>query len=370
MPQQSYCVFLPRYSVGPNAYDFFEEVLYPYGKKVAILGGEHALEKAKPSLLPALEKAGCTVTDCAVYGKNSTQANVDRAKARKGFQEADVIVGVGGGRAIDTAKAVAYEMHKPVFVCPTVASNCAPTSALSVIYKENGALDHYVFLPSCPVHTFLNTEVIINSPRELFWAGIGDALSKQCEVFMATEGKTLPHTPLMGQVLAGACQEPLLQFGQQALEDFDAKRVSAAFSECVLDIIVTTGVVSNLTTDRQYYYNSSGSHCFYNAYTVLPYSDKHLHGEVVSFGNLCLEAYRGDDALLERFVQFNISVGLPVTLEQLDIRSDKDLDTLCQHLPTSKMEWPNLTAPVSIERYKLAILKADEFGRKALAAAN
>lgn len=366
MAQSSYSVFLPRYSVGPDAYSFFGTVLAPYGKKAAIIGGEKALEKATPSLLPALKDAGCEVTDLFVYGKNSTQANVDRAKAREGVQKADVIIGVGGGRAIDTAKAIAYEMGKPVFVCPTVASNCAPTSALSVIYKDSGALDHYVFLPSCPVHTFLNTEVIINSPRELFWAGIGDALSKQCEVFMAAEGKKLLHTPLMGRVLAGACQEPLLNFGKQALEDFDAKRVTEAFSECVLDIIVTTGVVSNLTTDKNYYFNSSGSHCFYNAYTALPACEKHLHGEVVSFGNLCLEAYRGDDALLQRFVDFNVSVGLPVTLEQLDITNEADLDTLCSHLPSSRMEWPNLTAPVTIERYKQAILKADAFGRKAL----
>ena len=89
--------------------------------------------------------------------------------------------------------------------------------------------------------------------------------------------------------------------------------MSDAFTECVLDIIVSTGVVSNLVTHTEYYYNSSLAHCFYNASMVLPSAHAHLHGEVVSFGNLVLLAYDGQDELLERFLDFNTSIGLPVT---------------------------------------------------------
>ena len=38
-------------------------------------------------------------------------------------------------------------------------------------------------------HTFVNTKIIADSPSHLFWAGIGDALSKECEVLFAARDK-------------------------------------------------------------------------------------------------------------------------------------------------------------------------------------
>ena len=67
------------------------------------------------------------------------------------------------------------------------------------------------------------------------------------------------------------CEEPLLTYGRQALSDFREGKVTEAFTESVLDIIISTGITSNLvTTKDSYYYNSSLAHCFYNASMVLP----------------------------------------------------------------------------------------------------
>jgi len=47
--------------------------------------------------------------------------------------KARVIIGVGGGKVLDTTRAVADELTLPVVNRPTVASSDAPCSALSVI---------------------------------------------------------------------------------------------------------------------------------------------------------------------------------------------------------------------------------------------
>ena len=120
--------------------------------------------------------------------------------------------------------------------------------------------------------------------------------------------------------------------------------MSDAFTECVLDIIVSTGVVSNLVTHTEYYYNSSLAHCFYNASMVLPSAHAHLHGEVVSFGNLVLLAYDGQDELLERFLDFNTSIGLPVTLAQVGITTDEQLMKLVSAAEHIK-EWSTVPNP-------------------------
>ena len=358
--QANYTLNLPHYSSGPQAYDLISDVLRPYGKRVAVIGGETALAKASPTLIPALEAAGATITTTLIYGKDATNANIDAIRNNPDVQSADVIFGVGGGRACDTVKTAADLMGKPYMTCPTVASNCAPITAVAVIYKDDGSLDHYHFGKSCPDHCFVNTSVILDSPKELFWAGLGDALSKQIEVLYASRGKELFHTPLLGVHVAQACQKPLLDLGVQALEDMKAGELTNAFTECVLDIIVSTGVVSNLVTHTEYYYNSSLAHCFYNASMSLPTAHKHLHGEVVSFGNLVLLAYDGQDALLDKFLDFNQKLGLPITLKQLDIDA-AGLEKLLEVAPKIK-EWTCTPTPTTVEKYREAILAVDKLG--------
>ena len=95
------------------------------------------------------------------------------------------------------------------------------------------------------------------------------------------------------------CEDPLLEYGEQAIEDFRAKRDSHAFTETVLDIIVSTGITSNLTTTKDsYYYNSSLAHCSTTPRWCFRAFTKHLHGEVVSFGTLVLHAVDEDDVAL------------------------------------------------------------------------
>ena len=199
MPK-NYTVTLPHYSVGPSCYDELGQVTRFYGRTAAVVGGETALAKAGPALKAGFEKAGVKLTEWTVYGKDSTNANVEKIVNNPKVQEADLLFGVGGGRAIDTVKTAADILGKPFFSVPTVSSNCAPVSAIAVIYKDDGALDHYHFPKRCPEHCFIDTTVILDSPEELFWAGIGDALSKQAESQLASRGAELTHTPLLGAV--------------------------------------------------------------------------------------------------------------------------------------------------------------------------
>lgn len=364
---KNYTVTLPHYSVGPNCYDEVGKVTRFYGRTIAVYGGETALAKAGPALKAAMKAAGLEILEWKVYGKDSTNAAVERITTSPAAQKADMIFGVGGGRAVDTVKTASDILDKPFFSCPTVASNCAPVTAIAVIYKEDGGLDHYHFPKRCVEHCFINTAVILDSPEDLFWAGIGDALSKQPESQLASRGHELTHTPLLGVQVGLVCEEPLLTYGREALANFREKKVTRAFTESVLDIIISTGIVSNLTTTKDsYYYNSSLAHCFYNASMVLPAIHKHLHGEVVSFGTLVLHAVDGNDEALERMLEFNRSVRLPVTLAELDITTPEQVDALV-HRATSIKEWTCVPYAMTEEKFRDAIYKVDRLGREMIA---
>ena len=76
--------------------------------------------------------------------------------------EADVIIALGGGKAIDTAKALAENIKRPVIIAPTAVSTDAPSSALSVIYSDEGAFESYRFYDKNPELVLVDTEVVVN----------------------------------------------------------------------------------------------------------------------------------------------------------------------------------------------------------------
>ena len=204
-----YNVCLPNYSIGVDCYKEIGYYSRYYGKKVVVIGGKTAMSKIKDALLEGIKDSKIEILDFIWYGGDSTYENGDLLISNETVKKADIIFGVGGGRACDTCKYVANELDKPLFTFPTVGSNCAAVTAISVMYHADGSFKDYYY-PKLAEHTFINTQIIVNSPYELLWAGIGDALSKECEAVFSSQNANLSHTPLMGVQLSKICTEPLL----------------------------------------------------------------------------------------------------------------------------------------------------------------
>jgi glycerol dehydrogenase len=364
----NYSVFLPSYSVGDDCYKEIPYVTRKFGKKAVVIGGKKAMEAAKQELLNAIGGTDVKILDFVWYGGDSNYENVEMLKENIVVKEADMIFGVGGGRACDTVKTLANMEDKPYFTFPTLASNCAACTAISVIYNKDGSFKEYYYMKAPAYHTFINTKIIAGAPEKLLWAGIGDALSKECEVLFASRDKFMYHTPLMGNCIAKLCTSPLLEYGKDALEDCANNRPTFALEQVALDIIMSTGMVSNFATHEaqpdpkdDYYYNSSLAHCVYYGASLLPACEKHLHGEIVSFGVLCLLTY--DEQFKERdsIMTFNKSIGLPVTLEEISV-TQEDVEIIANKA-MSVVEWKYVPGEPTKEKFIQAILDTDAAGR-------
>lgn len=354
------------FTVGDDAFDAIPETLAKFGaRKVVLAGGTRALAAAAPGIKAVLAETDIEVTDTIVYGTECTQDNIDRLVSTPAFRDADVAFAIGGGKAIDTVKTAASELGTIVFSVPTICSNCSAATAISVIYHNDGSMDRYGF-PPCPVHIFINPQIIAEAPEEYFWAGVGDALSKQPEVEYATSKDDLDVTAELGLSLAHTCSEPLFRWGEQGLEDVRANRSSEAVKRIALDIVINTGYVSNLTNQPDFYYNSCIAHAFYNGSTGIHRAGTYLHGQVVSFGVLVLFAYTGDQENLERYGQFNKKLGLPVTLAEVGL-TDDSLSELQKYAEHSNEWMQQKPEPVDPARFIQAIKDADAFGRELLA---
>lgn len=350
------------YTVGEDCFDELPAALKEYGAtKVFIAGGKRALAAATPGIEAALEGTSIEILGEHVYGTDCTRANIAKIVDSPAAQEADILIAVGGGKAIDTVKNAGLELGKIVFSVPTICSNCSAATAIAVVYNDDGSLEGYTF-PNCPAHIFINPKIIAEAPEEYFWAGVGDALSKQPEVEYATSGGNLEHTAELGLALAHTCTEPLMTYGVQGMDDVRNNLSSEAVKQIALDIVVNTGYVSNLTNQNDYYYNSSVAHAFYNASCGIAREGHYLHGEVVSLGVLVLFAYTGDEENLKRYAAFNKQMGLPVTLAEVGLTLE-DIPALCENAHATN-EWKQGNpVPFTDEKFAAAIKAADAYGQ-------
>lgn len=107
-----YSIFLPNYSVGTDCYKEIPYLTRRFGKTVAVIGGHTALSKAKPELEAGIAASDIKILDYIWYGGDSTYENIEKLKAMDSVKNADMLFGVGGGRACDTVKTVADMLDK------------------------------------------------------------------------------------------------------------------------------------------------------------------------------------------------------------------------------------------------------------------
>ena len=131
-----YTVYLPSDSVGADCYKEIESVVKSYGTKAVVVGGKTAMEKSRDALIEGVKGTSIQIIDFVWYGGNATYENVDQIRSCPAVQEADMVFAVGGGRAVDACKVVCDQMGKPIFTFPTIASNCAGITAISVMYNS------------------------------------------------------------------------------------------------------------------------------------------------------------------------------------------------------------------------------------------
>ena len=87
------------------------------------------------------------------------------------------MIAAGGGKCIDAGKGIAFRLGTPVVIVPTLASNDAPCSALSVLYSPEGVSTGVEFYPQSPAFVVVDTGLIAAAPERYLVAGMGDAMA-------------------------------------------------------------------------------------------------------------------------------------------------------------------------------------------------
>jgi glycerol dehydrogenase len=314
-------VKFPHYTVGENVLKDLGKTIKKYAQRVLIVGGKTALEMTQNEIQISLQENQLDIIDFHWYGGECTNKNIDIAAEKAQQAGADIIIGVGGGKAIDTAKGAAQRAGLPVITVPTIAATCAATTALSIVYTEKGNFDSLFHLSEPPIHIFMDSKVIANAPPKYLWAGIGDTIAKYYEVGVTTRGKKLSHSAAMAKELSSMCAFPLIEYGVKALSDSENKISSFELEQIILNNIISTGIVAMLVGDEN---NGAAAHGLFYGLTLLEEIEKHhLHGEVVGYGVLVLLVMDGQKEEFERLYPFYKQAKLPTCLRDIDVMNDR-----------------------------------------------
>jgi len=310
-------VFFCNYSVGTQAYREVPAQCRPFGAKALLIGGRRAMEAGRAKLAAALSGSGLEIVEAVEFGHDCTVKQVERWADRAKALGVDMIFGMGGGKALDTAKGAAFAAGLPVFTFPTIAATCAGTTALSVVYREDGSFGHFAFYPRPARHCFIDLDILAQAPWQYLQAGMGDTMGKFFECHFAARGDRLAHSSALGREISNMCYAPLLEHGVQALADCREGKATHALEQAVLANIVSTGLVSLLVLDD---YNCAIAHSVYYGLVLLPgFEGRFLHGNVVAYGVLVQLAVDGDWEEARKLKAFLQQLGIPTTLAEMDV---------------------------------------------------
>lgn len=319
------CGLVPRYIQGPGAVGYVGTVLRSLGvRRALVVGGRTAMGVVEAhGLFKSLEAAGVgylrQLFGVGPCGAECCDEEIGRISRDPGAAGCDAVVGVGGGRAIDVAKAVAHSLNAYLVTVPTVASSTAPCTSLSVIYTCDHVLREYRYWGRNPDAVVVDTRVIAEAPTKYLACGIGDAVCRYTEV------RELPDPGVVGgglELAAASAKlmvDTVLTYGEEAVESVERGEVSRA-----LEVVVEAVVLHSQIASECGGFTGAVPHALYNGFTYLrrvPGFGSRAppcHGELVFFGllvDMVLRGYpRGD---VERLAEFGHRVGLATTLSGL-----------------------------------------------------
>lgn len=303
-----------EYQCSSGVLDGLEEKLLKRSiRNVLVLTGTQSWQALKP-YFPQMENVEMAVE---LYNGECTLAEIARIAHAAESLGADAIIGAGGGKVLDIAKGVSHANGIPSVLIPTLASNCAPWTPLSVLYTEEGTMTHYTIYPGSVDLLLVEPRVLLDAPVPMLVAGIGDTIAKWYEADVQISRFEDPPAALrIAHFTAKLCAEEMFENAEAAIADAKQRNLSAAFIKVAETIIMLGGMVGGFG-DR--FGRVAGAHAIHNAMTIAPESHGALHGDKVAYGVLVQLLLEGKLDEAERLTTFYRKIGLPASLEELGI---------------------------------------------------
>jgi glycerol dehydrogenase len=344
------------YVQGADALESCERALAALnGSAAYVLGGKTALSEGEEALRSALEAAEIEVVGVERGVSRCSRAAIERIITAARRADADLVIGIGGGHAIDTAKGVSAELHAELVVVPTVASTDAPTSAHAVLYNEQtGEYRGSLTRERNPELVVVDTQTIAEAPVQFLRYGMGDALATRFEAETCVRHDGI-KTPSGGQpsraglTLARQCYENLKEYGAQAITAAEAGVVTPALETVVETNVLLSGIGFEST-------GVAAAHAYQEGFTLAGIDVP--HGKAVALGTIAQLVLENQTEQLAEVVALGNSLGLVPTLTELEVEPEY-IDEIARHATSAETAMSNEPFNISVKMAADALRVAD-----------
>lgn len=344
-----------------------------FGDSALLIAHPDDVKRVQEKLKRTAEKFNIRFVESGFCGECSRR-EVARLQELAKESKCTCTIGLGGGKAIDTAKCVAEGEN--LIVVPTIAATDAPTSHSAVLYTPEGAFDDYAYFKQSPSVILIDTTVIAHAPVRFLVSGMGDALSTFFEARANVQSYSKVNAGLpcgfregvCGEArgtkaafaLASLCYESLLEDGWKAKIACENHVVTESLEK----IIETNILLSGLG------FESGGlavAHAIHDGLTILEGTHKYFHGEKVAFGTIAqLTLENAPMEEIEEVLDFCLSIGLPVCLEDIGVDhiTEEELYQVAEKACIPEESIYAMPFPITVEKVAAAITLADSIGKE------
>jgi len=272
--------------------------------KVSIIAGRHVQKiiqkKIKQSLLSSKIKSTWHVP----LGNDEKSITLVQNKIRS--DKSDLIVGVGGGRSVDVAKMVAFNLKTPFVSVPTAASH---DGIASPFVSVRGEKPHSI-VATAPLGVFVDIDVIKKAPKRLLASGCGDLVAKITAIrdWELGRDKTGEYYGRYSANLASMSTKILLEAAEKKKHP-DVREI--------VEALISAGVASCIAGSSRP--GSGSEHLFSHALDKLA-PNVGLHGEKCGIGTILMAKLQGQD--WKKIVHTLRNVGAPTTAKQIRLKKE------------------------------------------------
>ncbi|MDP0396933.1 glycerol dehydrogenase [Tsukamurella strandjordii] len=352
-----------RYVQGRGALDSLGEHVAKLGSTPLIVSDDTVWGIVQDGVSASFDAAGLAVTRVP-FKQFATPAAVDELVATISSGGHDVILGVGGGSAIDAAKAAGHLAGIRWVSVPTAASSDAPTSTLAVIYTETGEFLEYRFFPRNPDLVLIDTQLVANAPVSLLVAGIGDALATWIEARATRRGRGTTmaggRPTRAGTALAELSWDILWENALLAIDAVRSKVVTPALES----VVEANTLLSGLGFESG---GLAAAHAIHNGLTAAPQTHGLTHGQKVNIGSVTQLVLEGAPSVeIEDFIEFTTQVGLPNSLTEIGLTPENttELEAIAEAATAASETIHNLPSPVTPAQVVDALKAVEAISRR------
>jgi glycerol-1-phosphate dehydrogenase [NAD(P)+] len=306
---------LPRQIVvGEKNISEFGDFLYNLTKpkKVSLISGIHVKKILKEKIEKSLKSK--KIQFVWHLSKDNQIANLNRIEKDVKKDHSDIIAGIGGGRSVDTAKMVSFNLDLPFISVPSAASHDGMASPFVSIKTDKP----HSIVASAPLGVFVDIDIIKKAPTRLLSSGCGDLIAN----IIAVKDWQLGHEKT-GEYYGRYSADLSLMSANIIMENSSTYAKKGLDARVIVEALISAGVASCIAGSSRPC--SGAEHLFSHALDKIA-PGKGLHGEKCGLGSIMIAKLQGQD--WKKIARTLKCLGAPTTARQIGLKDEQIIDAL------------------------------------------